>query len=202
MADAAGGRAGYEPAPIWCARISTGSTTGLVWSLGGLVFLHLPTTPLHHRMVQIMACAFTVAACYTLGLLSHFVPPLMVPALIFIAILVTMLSRFHAVGAPGSLFFIMVASIGAYTLADAFQVPLLVGLLSMGTLLACLIAFFYSVHTLRWHAPRPVPQLPPPTFDFVVFDSVVIGVFVGISLALAQALRLEKAYWCRWAAWR
>ena len=93
-------------------------------------------------------------------------------------------------------------SIGAYTPADAFQVPLLVGLLSMGTLLACLIAFFYSVHTLRWHAPRPVPQLPPPTFDFVVFDSVVIGVFVGISLALAQALRLEKAYWCRWAAWR
>ena len=29
----------------------------------------------------------------------------------------------------------------------------------------------------------------------MVFDSVVIGVFVGISLALAQALELERAYW-------
>jgi hypothetical protein len=40
-----------------------------------------------------------------------------------------------------------------------------------------------------------VSPLPPATFDFVVFESVIIGAFVGISLALAQLLRLEKAYW-------
>ena len=37
--------------------------------------------------------------------------------------------------------------------------------------------------------------MPQPTFDFVVFDALVIGAFVGLSLALAQALQLEKAYW-------
>lgn len=62
-------------------------------------------------------------------------------------------------------------------------------------MLATLVAFFYSLHRLRVQAPQPVAQLPKPSFDFVIFDSVVIGVFVGVSLALAQLFRLEKAYW-------
>lgn len=168
---------------------------GLVSSLGGLVFLYLPDTPLYHRMVTLMASAFALAACYTLGLMSHFFPVLMMPVLAFIAILVSMVCRFYALGPPGSLFFIMVAAIGAYTPLEVLQVPLMVGLLTMGALLACLIAFFYSLFTLRLRAPLPVSPLPAPTFDFVVFDPVVIGVFVGISLALAQALQLEKSYW-------
>ena len=62
---------------------------GLVSSLGGLVFLYLPDTPLSHRMVTLMACAFAMTACYRLGVMSHFFPLLMMPVLIFIAILVT-----------------------------------------------------------------------------------------------------------------
>ena len=70
---------------------------GLVSSLGGLVFLYLPNTPLYHRMVSLMACAFAMNACYTLGVMSHFFPVLMMPVLVFISILVTMLCRFYAV---------------------------------------------------------------------------------------------------------
>ncbi len=168
---------------------------GLVSSLGGLVFLYTPNTPLYHRMVSLMACAFAMTACYTLGVLSHFVPALMMPALVFIAILVTMLCRFYALGPPGSLFFIMAAAIGAYSPTPLLQVPLVVGLIFMGALLACLIAFFYSLYALHVQAPDPAAPLPLPTFDFVLFDSVVIGVFVGISLALAQVLQLERPYW-------
>ncbi|MEO7160473.1 MAG: FUSC family protein [Polaromonas sp.] len=170
---------------------------GLVSSLGGLVFLYLPNTPLSHRMVMLMlmACAFALTACYTLGVMSHFFPLLMMPVLVFIAILTTMVCRFYAVGPPGSLFFIMAAAIGAYSPLEVLQVPLMVGLITMGTLLACLIAFFYSIYTLRFREPQPALPLAPVSFDFVVFDSVVIGIFVGISLALAQALQLQKAYW-------
>ena len=168
---------------------------GLVSSLGGLVFLYLLNTPLYHRMVSLMACAFALIACYTLGIMSHFFPLLMMPVLIFTAILVTMVCRFYGLGPPGSLFFIMAASIGAYSPVEVMELPLMVGLITLGCLLACMVAFFYSVYILRLQPPKPVPPLPPATFDFVVFDSVVIGVFVGISLALAQALQLEKAYW-------
>ncbi len=167
----------------------------LVASLGGLVFLYLPNTPLWHRMVSVMACAFAMTACYTLGLLSALTPLAMTPVLMFIAIVVTMLARFYALGPPGSLLFIMAAAIGAYAPAAPHEVPARVGLIAMGCLLACFIAFAYSLYTIRLREPAPVVPLPVPTFDFVVFDAVVIGVFVGISLALAQALRMEKAYW-------
>ena len=168
---------------------------GLVSSLGGLAFLYLPSTPLHHRMISMMACAFGLAACYTLGMMSHFFPPIMMLSLSFAAILVTMICRLYALGPPGSLFFIMAAAIGAYSPLSLLQLPLMVGLITLGSLLACLIGFIYSVYMLRRQAPKPVTPLPKPSFDFVVFDSVVIGVFVGISLAVAQALQLEKAYW-------
>lgn len=190
----------------FCAALATGLPLlvgayfdhldyGLVSSLGGLVFLYSPNTPLSHRMVLLMACAFGMSASYALGVMSHFFPVLLVPVLTFIAILVSMVCRFYALGPPGSLFFVMAAAIGAYSPIEVLQVPLYVGLLSMGCLLACLIALFYSIHILRLQPAQPATPLPPATFDFVVFDSVVIGLFVGISLALAQALQLERPYW-------
>jgi hypothetical protein len=168
---------------------------GLVSSLGGLVFLYAPNTALSHRMVFLMACAFGMSACFALGVMSHFFPLLLVPVLTFITILVTMVCRFYMVGPPGSLFFIMAASIGAYAPVEVMQVPLQVGLITMGCLLACLIAFFYGIYILRLQAPQAVEPLPPASFDFVVFDSVVIGLAVGVSLLAAQALQLERAYW-------
>ncbi|EPZ14418.1 hypothetical protein M622_05410 [Thauera terpenica 58Eu] len=44
-------------------------------------------------------------------------------------------------------------------------------------------------------APEATPTLQPATFDFVVFDSVMIGAFVALSLVLAQALQLDRPYW-------
>jgi hypothetical protein len=168
---------------------------GLVSSLGGLTFLYLPGTPLHHRMVFQMTCAFGMTTCYALGMISHFFALAMMPVLVFISIMVTMICRFYRVAPPGSLFFIMAASIGAYTPVTPLQLPLMVGLVAMGSALACLIGFLYSVHMLRTREPKPVERLHAPTFDFVVFDSIIIGACVGISLAVAQALQLEKAYW-------
>lgn len=190
----------------FCAALATGLPLlvgayfdhldyGLVSSLGGLVFLYSPNTPLSHRMVLLMACAFGMSASYSLGVMSHFFPVLLVPVLAFIAILVSMVCRFYALGPPGSLFFVMAAAIGAYSPVEVLQIPLYVGLLSMGCLLACLIALFYSIYILRLQPAQPATPLPPATFDFVVFDSIVIGLFVGISLALAQAFQLERPYW-------
>lgn len=170
-------------------------TYGLVSSLGGMVFLYLPNTPMHHRMVALMTCAFGMIACYALGVISHFLPLLIIFMLTFIAILVTMVCRYYALGPPGSLFFVMAAAVGAYSPISVLQVPLFVGLLALGTVLACLIAFFYSIFQLRRQPPPPLVALPAATFDFVVFDAIVIGSFVGISLVLAHVLELQRAYW-------
>ncbi|CAB1368099.1 conserved membrane protein of unknown function [Denitratisoma oestradiolicum] len=89
----------------FCAALATGLPLlvgayfdhmdyGLVSSLGGLVFLYAPNTPLSHRMVSLMASAFGMSACYALGVMGHFFPVLLVPVLAFIAILVSMVCRF------------------------------------------------------------------------------------------------------------
>ncbi|MGJ7918531.1 FUSC family protein [Massilia sp. LXY-6] len=168
---------------------------GLVSATGGLAFLYLPATPLSHRMVSLMACAFGMVACYTLGAISHLYPPSILPALVAIAILVTMTCRAYDLGPPNSIFFVMAAAIGAYAPSEAAQLPLKVGLFTLGCLLACVIGFFYSVYMLRRREPRPVPHAPAPDFDDVVVDSIVIGMAVCASLAAAQALGLDKPYW-------
>ena len=168
---------------------------GLISSLGGLVFLYLFDTPMHHRMVALLACAFAMVASYAAGVFSQLYAPAAIPALTATAIVVTMACRYYNMPPPGSFFFVMAASVGAHTPGGILDVPLKVGLLAMGCLLASLIAFLYSLITLRQQAPKPIPVLPKPTFDFVVFDSVIIGAFVGIALLLAQALQLAQPYW-------
>lgn len=167
----------------------------MIASLGGLVFLYLPETVLQHRMVLLMVCGFGMIACYTLGLLSQLVPSLMMLTLTVTAALATMVCRVYRLGPPGSLFFIMAAAIGEYTPAELGELPLRVGLFAMGCLCAGLVAFFYSLYSLCGRSPEPVSPTPPANFEFVVFDSIVIGVFVGQSLLIAQMLDLEKAYW-------
>jgi hypothetical protein len=168
---------------------------GLISSLGGMVFLYLPETPMYHRMVVLLACAFALVASYAAGVLSQLYPPSIVPVLTITAILGTMVSRYYFMPPPGSFFFVMATSIGAHTPGDILEVPHKVGLLTMGCLLASLIAFAYSLLTLRRQPPKAIPALPAPSFDFVVFDAVVIGIFVGLALALAQALQLVQPYW-------
>ena len=168
---------------------------GLVSSLGGLAFLYLPDTPMHHRMARLMACIFAMSACYALGIMTHAVAAATVPLLTVIAVLVTMACRYYRIGPPGSLFFVMVAAIGAYSPVPVLELPLRVGLIFLGGLLAAVVAFGYSLVVLRRQAPAPAAPLPRPGFDFVVLDAVLIGALVGISLALAVAFRLERPYW-------
>jgi hypothetical protein len=168
---------------------------GLISSLGGMVFLYLLETPLQHRMLWLMACASAMLACYTLGVASQFVAPLRFPLLTVLAVLTMLTVRLYAVGPPGGLFFVLSAAIGSYTPVQAEQFPYVIGLFALGTMVACAVAFVYSVYTLRRRPAKPASPLPLPDFDFVVYDSVVIGLAVGLSLALAQLFQMPRPYW-------
>lgn len=167
---------------------------GLAASLGGLVFLYLPPTRLSHRVAWLMACAFGMTGSHALGLLGHLWPSLVVPILTIITILVMMICRFYAVPPPGGLFFVMAAAIGAYSPVHGREALLQVGAVALGALLALAIAFIYSLYILSRRRVLAVPQLLP-DFNVVVVESVVIGVFVGLSLLAAHALQLQRPYW-------
>ncbi|MBL0419056.1 FUSC family protein [Ramlibacter sp. AW1] len=182
-------------APIFIGVAYGQLALGLVASLGALVFMHLPTTRLSHRMAWLMACAFGITACHALGLLAHLMPLLVVPLIAVITILATMVCRFYAAPPPGSLFFVMAAAIAAYSPAQGGIALVQLGAFALGTVWAVGVAFLYSLHIV---SRRGLPQQaapPRPEFGFVVLDSVVIGVFVGLSLLAAHALQLDRPYW-------
>ncbi|WP_050445650.1 FUSC family protein [Achromobacter spanius] len=182
---------------------------GLMSSLGGMVFLSLPNASLQQRMMMLLAASFGMVACYAVGALTQFWPTATIAALTLIAMLVNMVCRCYRLGPPGSLFFIMATAIAAYTPGSIEDVPMRVGMVALG----CLVAFAYSLHMTRVAPPPPDTPLPKPTFDFVVYDSVIIGLFVGISLLVAELLQLPRPYWVPvsclaiiqgaslWAAW-
>ncbi|WP_171962000.1 FUSC family protein [Bordetella trematum] len=168
---------------------------GLMSSLGGMVFLSLPNSSLQHRMMMLLAASFGMVACYAVGALTQFWPTVMIASLTFIAIVVNMVCRCYRLGPPGSLFYIMATAIAAYTPGRVEDIPTRVGMVALGCLVACLVAFVYSLHMTRVAPPPPETPLPKPTFDFVVYDSVIIGLFVGISLLVAELLQLPRPYW-------
>lgn len=171
--------------------------SGLAGSLGGLVFLYLPETPMHHRMVTLMACGFAMTACYALGLGVHALDAAAVraPLLALVALLVTMVVRYYRLPPPGPLFFVMAAAIAAYAPVPVERLPAQVGVLFLGVLLASVVAFVYSLAVLSRAPPAPPPERHRPTFDYVVVDAVVIAAAIGASLLLAELLRLPRPYW-------
>ena len=143
--------------PLLCGAYFGDMRAGLIGSLGGIAFLHLPETPFHHRMVRLMACAFALAACYSMGLAIGQVSGLWlkIPLVTVLALMITLSVRYYRLPPPGPIFFITAAPIGAYARVPLAQVSSSVGLLFMGALGAVLTGFVYSVLTLAKWPPTP-----------------------------------------------
>ncbi len=90
------------------------SDLGLIAIIGANIFLYVPDTPLYHKMILCMACAFGIITSFTLGLIGNTFPSL-IPIITF---LVTMISaqvvRYFSIGAPGFFFFTFAMILGTY----------------------------------------------------------------------------------------
>ena len=168
---------------------------GLISSLGGLVFLYTPNTALPQRMAVLMMCGFGMSAGFALAQIGSFHRFSTIAVLTALALLVSLVTRFYRLQPPGALFFIMAAAIGAYMPHNVEAIPLRVGLLFMGSLLAVMLAFFYSLYMVRRIRPLPAQPLAPFDFQYVVYDSVWTAAFTGLSLVVAHALEMPSPYW-------
>jgi len=169
---------------------------GLTGSLAGLVFLYLPNTPVGHRMRWLATCALGMTLCYALGIASHPFPAVLVPMITLVTMVSVLICRRHSVGPPGSLFFVMAAAIGAFSPVRPEAIPLFTGVFAAASLLAWVIGYLYTHATRRKRPPGLAPDrenlLP---WKAVAYDALVAGIFTGLSLVVAQALHLQRAYW-------
>lgn len=181
--------------PLLLAASQDVLALGLPASLGGLALLYLPQAPVADRIVHLMACAFGLLAAYALGALGQQVPAFTIPVLMLCTAMASMGCSFYGVAPPGVLFFVMTASIAAYTPVHAMQGMANVGLFGMGCVLAVALGAAYS---LQQHLATPVHQTAPRRdhdFDDIVSDAVVIALATGLSLTVATLLQLDRPYW-------
>jgi len=168
---------------------------GALASIGAMTIVYLPRTRLDHRMVTVVVAAFAMIVCYGLGQLSQLVPNARAPIIALVAGIVTMACRYYRVVPPGSLFFVMATAIGAYAPGDVGGAPSRLGAFALGSIGAVVVAFLYNIHILRYRDPLPTSPPPDDLLDIVVIDSLIIGLFVGLSLGAAQILGVDKPYW-------
>ena len=169
--------------------------SGILASIGAMVILYMPHTSIPHRMVTLAVCSLGLTASFALGVSTSFNPYVSAIVLGLTTTLVTLITRFYALPPPGSFFFILVAAVAGTLPFDPASIPAHVGLFVLGGIQACLLAFLYSLLVARKAAPKPVHPPLERRVEGIIPDFVVIGLFVGGSLLLAQFLGLNNPYW-------
>jgi hypothetical protein len=168
---------------------------GALGAVAGLSFLYLPGTRLSHRIPVNMASAFAMVVSYALGLASHLVPGAAIGLIALVAVGAALFCRFQTVAPPGPVFMVMAASIAAFAPVGPAGPMANLGYFAAGCIWACAIAVIYSIHILRRRSPLPVRAPSARDRQAAVVDAVIMGLFVGASLAVAARLELERAYW-------
>ncbi len=175
----------------WLHQLSAGLTA----SLGALVFLYLPDAHLLARLRSLVMSSAIMLIGYGLGMLSSTDAFLQAPTLMLLTALATLYCRVFVVGGPpGSLFFVIAASIAASVptfSGDGLNQLLLVG---GGCLWAVMVAWLYGVWVSEKLDTQPSTSKGD-EFSKLCMDALLIGLVVGASFALAQVLHLEKPYW-------
>lgn len=167
----------------------------MVAGLGALVFLYTTHTPIYHRMIVLMVSSFGMIISFTLGSISHFNSTIIGLVLGMIATLGASVCRYYQLNAPGNFFFIMVATLGAYMPFEIQKLPFYTGLVAFGAMFACVVAFIYSLTTIKKVQLKPIIAHEYKGFSEVITDPFIIGAFVGISVFCADILGLDKPYW-------
>ncbi len=163
--------------------------------IGALVILYLPATPMRNRMLVMALSSLGFVLSYAVGLNFSFniIPKII--ALSAFTFFVHGLCLWFNFKTPGSIFFILLASVAAYSPYQADTILIKTGFIALGTLLACTVALLYSWYAIS-QLPAPViAEEAPATNADKLFEAAIIAACVAVSLLLAYYLKLERPYW-------
>lgn len=168
---------------------------GVLASTSGLLILYLRFTPITHRMINLIACSFIFIVSYFIGAIGAFnswVAPLILATFVF---LLNLIIRYFKVGSPGNFFFILIASLAICQPFDLSSVPERVGIITLGTISTCTLAFIYSLFTMKNYSLADETIVFEKAKRIDVGESLILALFVGSSLTIAIFFELENPYW-------
>ena len=185
--------------PLLIGLVLGNLKSGLVASMAGLVILYLPTTSsIANRMTYLLISSFMFMISYGIGLIFSFHPIVSAIVLGIFAATVHWVTLYFKTRPPGSFFFIMVASMSSCMPYNLQLIPERIGLMGMGTMLACLLALIYCFMTLKTYPERKANSISTEIMKkkYVnMVEAVIIGLFMFGSLLIGRLLKLQNPYW-------
>jgi hypothetical protein len=181
--------------PLLLGWMMNNIESGKLGSLAGLSILYIQSNRLIERMTILMICCFGIMVSFTMGLLFSFnlyVAPFALAFLSFAAHY--SLYKLNLTRPPGNFFFIMLASMAICTPFDLESIPEKVGYVAMGTIFTCVLGLIYSLLTLKETNETEI-KFPQKKVYTNIVESLIFGLFMGLSLAVAFLLKLDNPYW-------
>lgn len=169
---------------------------GKLASMGALVILYVQSEKLANRMMILMVCGFGFIFSFAIGIVFSFnawLAPLML-ALYTFGVHYS-LNRLSLTRPPGNFFFILVASIAISLPHNQPDIAQSIGNFSIGVMISCTIALFYSIIVLRRADSKPDVMVLQKNVYVNITESIIIGTMVGLSMLAANLLKLENPYW-------
>lgn len=168
---------------------------GTLACLGGLVILYMPSTTLENRMLTLLVCAFGFIMSFAVGIVFSFNHYLSAAVLGIYAFGVNWLTNYFRLSPPGNFFFIMIASMASCMPFDLLAIPTKIGLLALGTMGGVIFAMLYSLYIVRQHPDKMRDPGQRKRHYTNITESVIMGVFVAISLLVGHVSGLDNPYW-------
>ncbi len=168
---------------------------GILASISGMVILYIPFTPIANRMGTLMICSFGFIVSFIIGLFFSFNPIVASVVLGFYSFVIYWITKYFNLKPPGYFFFVLIISIAICMPFDPDNIPKKVGLITMGTVSTCMLAFIYSLLTLKKYSAQPEVIIVSKNSYAHFTEASIVGSFVGFSLLVSHFLKLDNPYW-------
>ncbi|MGM5630389.1 FUSC family protein [Apibacter raozihei] len=168
---------------------------GILASISGLVVLYLPQTAIANRMTTLMICSFGFVVSFFAGLIFSFNPWVASITLGLYASVMYWITKYFRLKPPGYFFFILIASVAICMPFQPDQISAKLGIITMGTISTCMLAFIYSLITLKKYSDRTEIIIVNKSSYSNITESIITGLFIGAALMLAYCLNLTNPYW-------
>lgn len=173
--------------------------TSLTVSLGGLVILYLPSNKnIVGRISKLLICSFGFIISYIIGVTFSFDPWISCFVFGIFSGCVYFLTKMFEVGPPGNFFFIMIAAMASGIPFSLEDIPTRVGLITLGTLFSCVVAFVFSVLVFKPNIQKDVQEAFSKSYqvkDVDYVEAFIIGCFLSGSLIAAHFIGMNNPYW-------
>lgn len=181
--------------PLLIGYLLNNLSYGILASTSGLLILYIRFTPIVNRIIHLISCSFIFILSYLIGSITSFniwLAPLFFAIYIF---LLNLLIRYFKFKPPGNFFFILIASLAVCQPFDLASIPERMGIITLGTISTCLLAFIYSICTIKNYTLADEKIVFEKAKRIDINHSALLAIFVGGSLFTASLLKLENPYW-------